>query len=541
MNYSLTSHLEGIPLTIRIFFAFFASLLFWVSRRIRLLKSRKQQLPFPDIPYTVPNPHWLLGHLPLLGHDVTEGQYKLAVQYAGSSLGISTFWTFNTPSVSILDAQQACRILKFNSTRQGNPAVTRHFSKLFGKHSLVMINGKKWRTNRDIVQRAFGHASLPELQKLILEASIRVEKAVMSTIQNQDTHELEIDALTLSRMAVLDVAGLSSLGYDFCCTKDSTLQTSDVFRQLGYMQQELTRRCYHERLSPAAQFYWLPTAANRQHARETGDLLNTLRSIIRKRRAELESGNAIHRNDLLDSVLKGSKGFNDLTDDFLSDWLITMIFGVETACVALNYLLYFLAKYPSYQSECVKDAQKALGEAPLEAKNKDMDATKDLPFVSACLWEALRYYPPTTITARNLDRSMDLEFDGKKVKLPKGTRVVFSLYWIHHSEMNFPNPDEYLPERWVQRQDDGWVERTPENDLGEGIPVGKRSNMLAFSAGARNCVGFPFALRMIPTIAAALARTFEFELSDPDYKMQLERFGGSAVPNGGIPIKIRRR
>jgi cytochrome P450 len=49
---------------------------------------------------------------------------------------------------------------------------------------------------------------------------------------------------------------------------------------------------------------------------------------------------------------------------------------------------------------------------------------------------------------------------------------------------------------------------------------------VAFSAGARNCVGQPLAIRMIPTIAAVLLRSFNFELQDPDhFKLRLKRVG----------------
>jgi hypothetical protein len=46
---------------------------------------------------------------------------------------------------------------------------------------------------------------------------------------------------------------------------------------------------------------------------------------------------------------------------------------------------------------------------------------------------------------------------------------------------------------------------------------------------------------MIPTLVAVLLRSFEFELTDRAYTLKLERYGGSQVPVGGIPLIIRRR
>jgi hypothetical protein len=118
--------------------AFVLAVATWVFRTIQELKRRKQQLPFADIPYTVPNPHWLLGHLSLMGNDVIDGQYKVCVESAGGSLGLSTFYALGVPVLSVLDAEAAERILKFTSERKGNPTTVRHFKKMFGERSLLM-------------------------------------------------------------------------------------------------------------------------------------------------------------------------------------------------------------------------------------------------------------------------------------------------------------------------------------------------------------------------------------------------------------------
>jgi hypothetical protein len=182
--------------------AFVLGVATWIFRTIQQLKRRKQQLPFEDIPYVVPNPHWLLGHLSLLGNNVIEGQYSVCVEHAGGSLGLSTFYSCGAPVLSVLDAEAAERILKFTSERRGNPTTVRHFKKMFGEHSLLMINGKEWRANRDIVQRSFVHASLPDLEQSLLKIALRVESAVLATVQSQPDQVFETDALNLSHRRI---------------------------------------------------------------------------------------------------------------------------------------------------------------------------------------------------------------------------------------------------------------------------------------------------------------------------------------------------
>jgi Cytochrome P450 len=105
-------------------------------------------------------------------------------------------------------------------------------------------------------------------------------------------------------------------------------------------------------------------------------------------------------------------------------------------------------------------------------------------------------------------------------------------------------PDEFLPES-CQRNTvcDRWEERTLDNDrdVNGPITIGNRRAMLAFSSGSRNCVGQSFALQIVPTLVAAMLRSFTFELVDADYQIDLERYGASQVPVGGIPILINKR
>jgi cytochrome P450 len=147
--------------------------------------------------------------------------------------------------------------------------------------------------------------------------------------------------------------------------------------------------------------------------------------------------------------LKGSRTFQNLSDEYLADWLVTTLFGgYDTSSLALTFILYLLAQHSSYQDTCAQEAQEAQAAVFLDDGTKEnvvTDVKEDLPFIFACFWEAIRYYPPTITTARTLHKPLQLEMDGKTIHLPTGTRCFFSLYWIHHSAINFPNPDEYLP------------------------------------------------------------------------------------------------
>ena len=86
-----------LPLTI-------AGIAGWVWYKIQKLKRRKRQPPFAGIPFVVPNPHWLLGHLRLLGDsDAVRGLRKLTVDHVGGKEKVCSFYIMDVPCFSSLD------------------------------------------------------------------------------------------------------------------------------------------------------------------------------------------------------------------------------------------------------------------------------------------------------------------------------------------------------------------------------------------------------------------------------------------------------
>src|SRR5699024_6703180 len=79
-----------------------------------------------------------------------------------------------------------------------------------------------------------------------------------------------------------------------------------------------------------------------------------------------------------------------------------------------------------------------------------------------------------------------------------GQVVEIPIYAVHHSEHNFPNPEQFLPDRFL-----------PENKAQL-----KPYTFIPFGAGSRNCIGMKFALMEIKLGLAALICTFKFGASN---------------------------
>lgn len=112
----------------------------------------------------------------------------------------------------------------------------------------------------------------------------------------------------------------------------------------------------------------------------------------------------------------------------------------------------------------------------------------ELPYLTACIEENLRIFPPAPIGfLRTIQAGGDV-VDGQHI--PGGvswfsigytfdmsnlvqTAVSVSSWCAHHSPDNFKDPDEFIPERWTDKEYD----------------ADQKSAMRAFSLGPRGCIG----------------------------------------------------
>ena len=114
----------------------------------------------------------------------------------------------------------------------------------------------------------------------------------------------------------------------------------------------------------------------------------------------------------------------------------------------------------------------------------------DMKYMDMVIDETLRMYPP----APRLDRvaSEDYEYEGIKIK--KGQVVAVQIYALHHNPEIYPNPEEFIPERF---SDENKKSR-------ESVAY------LPFGAGPRNCIGMRFAIIEIKLLLTSILSKYRF-------------------------------
>lgn len=213
------------------------------------------------------------------------------------------------------------------------------------------------------------------------------------------------------------------------------------------------------------------------------------------------------RNDILTLLLSARDETGEgLTDSELRDELMTLLVaGHETTATALTWALYWIYKLPMVQQRLLPE---------IEGLNGALDPATlfRLPYLNAVCSEALRIYPVGLLTFPRRTRA-PVELMGST--LEAGTVVVGCIYLAHHREEVYPDPDEFKPERFLERRYSPF-------------------EYLPFGGGARRCIGMAFAQFEMKLVISSLLAKVRLALADSRSVRPIRR----GLTSGPSPVRM---
>jgi cytochrome P450 len=253
----------------------------------------------------------------------------------------------------------------------------------------------------------------------------------------------------------------------------------------------------------------LPLPATRRFARAVGVFDRMVYAMIARRRAEGGGG-----EDLLSLLLQAQEGGAGMSDTQVRDEAVTLFLaGHETTSNALTWTWWLLCAHPEAESRLHAEIDRVLeGRAPTVA---DLER---LPYTEAVLSESMRLRPPAWAIGRQARRAHDV---GSRT-VPGGAVVVVSPWLLHHDARWWPDPDAFLPERWLVED-----------------PARPRHAFLPFGGGPRMCIGEGFARTEARLLIATIAQRWRFEL-DPSARVEMQPVI-TLRPRFGMPMRALRR
>ncbi|XP_011346824.2 cytochrome P450 315a1, mitochondrial [Ooceraea biroi] len=183
----------------------------------------------------------------------------------------------------------------------------------------------------------------------------------------------------------------------------------------------------------------------------------------------------------------------------------------DTTAVTLQWALLLLSSRPELQDQLFHDMKKLSLEELLQYQ------------LLRGVWrETLRLHPVAPFLTRYLpaDSTIGDYF------VPKGELVILSIYSSGRSENDFPQPNEFQPERW-SRMKGGY----------QGVKNSFAT--LPFALGARSCIGRKLAETQLSLALAQLIKTFKIDCENRDsIKMILHL---TSMPSQPVKLKLTER
>jgi cytochrome P450 len=205
------------------------------------------------------------------------------------------------------------------------------------------------------------------------------------------------------------------------------------------------------------------------------------REIAERRRA----GDVEERDDVLSMMIAAHhEDGSPMRDEEMRDELLTLLVaGHETTATSLSWAVERLVRHPE----------------KLERLRTEVSDGRE-EYLTATIQETLRLRPVISIVLRRLTEPVEIG----GYELPAGVSVAPSVYLVHRNPEIYPEPDRFLPERFLER------------------PPGTYT-WIPFGGGVRRCLGASFAQFEMAVVLKELVRRHRIRPAKPESERVFRR------------------
>ncbi|CAK4033753.1 cytochrome P450 [Lecanosticta acicola] len=222
--------------------------------------------------------------------------------------------------------------------------------------------------------------------------------------------------------------------------------------------------------------------------------LDVFRTLLRDTRQSMARGDAA---ECWEKVYLENQDRYRLTED-QGAYVVGTLFeaGAGTTAAAMMSFVLAMVLHPQAYAKLQKSIESVVGSSRLPG----FEDIPQLPYVRAVVKEVLRWRPVTAGGIPHMSTKDDTYISpatGKTYFIPAGTNVHPNQWAIHRDETLYPNPESFIPERWLDPEYPTYRE-----------PLDTFPNVQHFSSfgfGRRICPGMHIAERSMYLLSARIA------------------------------------
>ena len=398
------------------------------------------------------------------------------------------------PIVFIANPQGVEQIFRSKPQSFGIGPYNEMFSSLFGSNSLSLIAGDRHQREKKLLMPSFHEEKVKSYAESIYKASQQVSNKwqvnqLFTAVDSMRKIVLEVILEILFGLTQGNrYQVLKSLLAEWITVTSSPMISSLIY--IKFLQKDL-----------GAWSAW-------------GNLLRLKRKIKDFIQAEIDDRRAHpqdQNNDILSFMLSAT--YEDgqvMTDEQVFDELMLLVgAAANPSADALTWALYCIHKFPGAKEKLIQEID-SLGDNP------DLMKIAKLPYLTAVCQESLRIYPPSATTNVRFTNS-NIEIMGHQFEA--GTSLVVCTHLIHRREDIYPNPKQFLPERFLERKYSTY-EFTP------------------FGGGHRTCIGKALGMLEMKIVIATILSRYELALANNE-PVKPKRSRVNFTPSNGVPLVMK--
>ncbi|KAJ6641330.1 putative cytochrome P450 6g2 [Pseudolycoriella hygida] len=430
---------------------------------------------------------------------------------------------FHKPAIVLRDPELIKRVLvkDFTSFPDRYCSADEH-QDILGNTNLFFLNSPAWNDLRSRLTPLFSSGKMKNMFYLMKN----IGDQLYDTIQSFKTKSFCIDVKDLCTRYTVDVIASCAYGLE----ANSLKYPQGDFVTYGKKIFEFKVMRAFELLG----VFFFPEVVSplrlKVFSKETS---NFLRGSINYVLSEREK-NGNTRQDLIDTLLtlknedKGKTQNDPSRFVFQGDVLVAQAAafftgGYETSSSVMSFALYELCWKPDIQKRLKSEIREFLSKSNGELNYEEI---QNMNYLNMVVQESLRMYPSLPFLDRicTATKGYSLEpFDN--FIIPKGMQVIVPIYAIQRDPENFPNPNEFDPERFSAEN---------KNKI-------KPYTFMSFGMGPRACIGERFGLMQTKIGLINFFKNHTVQPSESTPKiMELEKRALVLQAKGGIMLNIIR-
>lgn len=439
-------------------------------------------------------------------------------------------WPISQPLISLYHPDLIAQLTEGNFPKA--KLMEMEFGPMTDNRDLLTMEGQDWKRARAVFNPGF---SAKNLLSLVPEFVSEIQPFKQRLLAASKTNEVvKLEKWTTS-MAI-DVIGRAVLGTSLNSQTSSSPVVNTILAQIPLLYNQLD---FYKLFNPIR--YIKIWVYKRRFRRLLEPYVNEA--------VEGYQESATKSKTILRLALKehmGERSSNSrVPSDFLEQsvphfWMFIFA-GHDTTAITLAFSFYMLSRNPDKAALLRAEHDRVLGPNPAEAAEKltaDPTLVNQLPYTIAIIKETLRLWAPVAGGVRITPPNHFLVHPDTGERFPThGWMLNNNASCLQRLETYWPQPNAFIPERWLVGQDDPLYPR--------------KGAYRPFEAGPRNCIGQELVSIEIRLVLALTVREFDVEdaypadgptfMGERAYSTEMPESVATAHAKDQMPVRIRAR